>query len=226
LHFELLMSRRFEAPTRKLLSRIRQLGGGDGFRTRVAELAGEVYGAERVEALDEAFPDYVESLEPRWRQPYRSLETHGEEWEQIAFPEAGGFGANAIAWSLAKAKGPAVRVSGAVRVLPVGRQQMNLLLGIDENEFVSIAFNAGEGVTVFTYDGSKDAWNRRGFFAVAGLDPGPTFDFAVTFEGRALAIAVRGVEVAELELDRPLDGRWGLGAQVGSAGAWSKIRVR
>jgi hypothetical protein len=45
------------------------------------------------ETLDGAFAAYVRSLSPKWNEVYRSLETAGDDWTQIAFPDV-----NAIAW--------------------------------------------------------------------------------------------------------------------------------
>ena len=66
------------------------VGGGGDFAARARE---QVLDAFRVEKLERDFQRDVKGLEPRWQEVFRSLETGGEAWTQVAFP-----GKNAIAW--------------------------------------------------------------------------------------------------------------------------------
>ena len=64
-------------------------------------------GRDELKKIDGAFEKYVRALKPQWDEVYRSLETSGPTWTQIAFPDT-----NAIAWrTQAVKKEPEITVS-------------------------------------------------------------------------------------------------------------------
>ena len=97
----------------------------------------------------------MKSSQPKWRETYRSLETKGKTWTQIAFAEK-----NAIAWRTRRIGRSTYRITGSVEILPNDRRQMNLLLGKDGGGFISVAFVAGYGINVFRYDSRKGHWTE------------------------------------------------------------------
>ena len=188
----------------------------DALRTAVVDAVPRAV----LERLSKGFARYAKGLEPAWNSVFRSLqplparEDGTRRWLQMAFPET-----NAVCWRVDRELERRYEVGGRLRILPVGGRQMNLLLARSDEGFVSVAFNAGYGVTVFDYRGGR--WNRVARQEVSGVVEGTEFAFEVSVKNRNLKVEVDGERVVDIDIDRDLDGPFGLGAQASSAGVWT-----
>ncbi len=161
-------------------------------------------------------------MTPEWDQGIRSLEPAGKDWIQIAFPDT-----NAIAWRTSSSKGSDYAISGEVEIWPGPRRQMNVLLARAEDGYFSVALVADYGVTVFRYHSKEDRWEQLGDARASGLDTGKKTPFRVDVRGGRLEVTVGAKRALVVPLgSRATKGPWGLGAQAGSAGRWSAVRLR
>ena len=227
--FEVLMSPRHAAATRELLSAMRALDPGGGGRARVlaasAARAKATYGNE-LPVIDREMEEWIAALAPRWDEPYRSLDTSGPEWRQIAFPHLWRNGSNAIAWRQDRVTADEFTVSGKLRVFPNAAHQMNVLLGLADESFVQIGFVANQGVWVYRYDASKSTWTEVGHSLTPAFQVGAVLRFTISHHDRVTTVEADGQPVINFELDQTFDGRWGLGVYQGTAGAWSDVSAR
>jgi len=222
LFFRFMQAGQQREAWKRALADVRRLGGGQDFTVRVHEAVMEALGNEAWGRLDGEFKVYVNGLKPEWEQVYRALEIREDRWVQMAFPDA-----NAIAWRTQPIGRDEYRVEGSVQVLPGGSQQMNLLLGRSAEGFVSVAFVAGYGVTVFRYRAAEDRWERMGATTVAGLDMQRWVVFRVQIADGKLVVTLGRDEVLSVPVEGvELDGAWGVGAQAGAAGLWRDVAVR
>jgi hypothetical protein len=205
----------------RILAELRRLGGGSDYEERLLSFVEEILGHDGFAPLDRGFADHLRSIAPQWEEVLRSLEPEGDDWIQLAFPDT-----NAIAWRTDPVGKDAYSITGEVEIAPGPSQQLNLLLGRGDEGFVSIAFVAGYGVTVFRYDSAADRWNRLGDATVTSRQAGKRTRFRAAVRGGELGVEVGGRKVLEVPLGaREMGGPWGLGAQAGSAGRWRAIRL-
>lgn len=223
--FAFLQGDRHRQKLATVAGRIRSTGGGAGLRAEVLAAAKRAFGS----GIDREFRAFVTKREPRWEEVFRSLAPGADgEWVQVAFPER-----NAVAWNLAPARGGRLQLSGELRILPGGRQQMNVLFGRTEADgFCSIAFVADFGFTVFRFDPAS-GWTRIGDANAPALRPGYTTAFAIEVDGTALQVRL-GEQSWQFTLPERLPPQvsWGLGVQAGpeggdtgSAGVWTNVKV-
>jgi hypothetical protein len=201
----------------KVLAEARRLGGGPQLAKQVDEQALAAFGSQ-----DKAFAKFVAALRPEWDEVFRSLATSGNEWVQIAFPDT-----NAIAWRVEPLKAKSFSASGALRILPGDRQQLNFLFARGDQGSYSIAFVADSGFTVFDFRSATDEWVRIGDAKAPALRLGILSKFAVQAKKEELVVTLDDASW-EFALPRPLPDAivWGLGAQAGSAGIWSDVKVQ
>ncbi|MEM9379021.1 MAG: hypothetical protein AAGB93_03650 [Planctomycetota bacterium] len=210
--------------TRAVIAEIRRQGGTDreSFTGQTFQRVKKEFGS-RLKALDKRFKKWLEAQEPAWQQVYRSLERREEDgeavWVQMAFDSV-----NAIAWRTEPAEKKRYAIRGELEIVPGPMQQMNLLLGRGDRGFVSVAFVAGFGITVFDYVSENNAWNQLASVEVAGVRTGEPFAFEARVKGRALTIRIGDEDVVTIDdTKHDLRGPWGLGAQTRSVGAWRKL---
>ncbi|HKQ47902.1 MAG TPA: hypothetical protein VJZ71_07535 [Phycisphaerae bacterium] len=170
--------------------------------------------------LDDEFAEFIRGLKPEWDEEYRSLDTSRKQWYQLAFPET-----NAVAWRFAPVGQDQYKISGHVRILPGTKQQMNFYLGRSDEGFVSVAFVAGYGVTVFRYRTGKDEWENLATAKAPGVELNKDIAFRLVISPGEVKVSVNKKSVLTATVgDFSLRGPWGLGAQAGAAGIWTKIR--
>jgi hypothetical protein len=207
---------------KKILLEARRLGGGKEYAEKLRTATADILGADHLPILDQEFQKYLASLKPQWEEVYRTLDTRGNVWTQMAFSDA-----NAIAWRTEPVGKDEYGVGGALRILPGGKKQLNLLLGRDDAGFISVAFVAGDGVTLFDYHADrKDGWERLGGAEIAelALDHWTPFRVDIRRGNIEITLNERVVLTAPLR-GRTMSGAWGLGAQVGSTGQWRDIKA-
>jgi len=201
-----------------------QLGGGSDYARKLRAYIDEAIGSDNKKASDREFADYLRKLKPQWEEIYPSLETAGKNWTQIAFSST-----NAVAWRAKPVGKDAYALKGKFKILPGGREQLNLLLARSDDGFISIAFSAGYGVTVFEYhaDHAEDKqWERLGKARCVALKLNRWIRFRVEVEEDELRITLGKKLVLTKRLrGRPMRGPWGLGAQAGSAGMWRGVKL-
>jgi hypothetical protein len=221
--FAFLSSEARKPKLASVLATVRSTGGGPGFAAKVLEHAKKALGDQ-----DKPFAKYVAAQKPQWEEIYRSLSTSGSQWVQIAFPER-----NAIAWRTEPVKAKRLSASGALRILPGGRQQLNFLFGRSEQGFYSIAFVADYGFTVFDYRADTNQWTNLGEGVAPALRLGVSTEFTLEAAGDKLALSI-GEKSWKIQLPRELPPAiaWGIGAQAGpegaetgSAGLWTDLSV-
>lgn len=172
--------------------------------------------------LNKEFGEFINEFKPKWDEVYRSLDTSGERWPQIAFPEK-----NAIAWRTSPIRHEAYAVSGRLEILPGEKEQLQLLLARSHQGFISVAFIAGYGVTAFHFRSANQEWERLGSAETSKVALNQDFSFRVTVDNGEIRIEVDAEPVFSAKLDKKYTrGPWGIGAQAGAAGIWSKLRVQ
>lgn len=162
-------------------------------------------------------------LEGRWDEVIRTMDHRGRTVWQLAFPQS-----NAICWWNGAAGAAPYAIEGTFEILPAGSTQVNVLLGrVPLAGFVSVAYRAGDGITVFRYDAEDDAWHRLGRAAHNGIGTQRRHRFRVAVRGETVTAYLDGERLLETDVpDHPLRGAWGLGVQAGGAGAWTDVRLR
>ena len=254
LTFETLMSPPFVATTRALASELQALPSPDGpmapaltaaiarggglkrvVAGRLAERALALFGPQQLPLMDDAFERALTALVPRWSEETRSLDAQGRDWVQIAFPQSLRASRSAAAWSLERITAPAFAISGRALILPNFGHQMNLFLELDDAQFLQVSFTANDGVWFWLFDrsrgggsgrdGGSGGWIDRRHLPVSGIAVGKPFAFRVAHAGEIVTVELDGRLVARLPLDKPANGRWGLGVQEGTAAVWSDVRV-
>ena len=140
----------------------------------------------------------------------------------MAFPDK-----NAIAWRTESIGREAFTLSGSVEILYGTNPQMNVLLARRDAGFVSVAFRAGSGVTIFDYRKAGEEWRRVGWYDAPEVQVGREFPFSVRVDGRRITVAVSDQEPLSWTLDEDVDvrGAWGVGAQYASAGIWRGVTL-
>lgn len=225
LFFRRLVSRRDAKPLRAAFVRALRSAEGGGVGERLAAAVTTTYAAEGPEGLDLDFEQYVRSRAPAWDEVFRALSTVGPAWAHTAFAEN-----NALAWRAESAGDAPYEVRGEIEILPgKGKaQQANVLLGRDVQEgFVSVAFKAGEGVTVLRYHAREDRWETLARGAAAAVQVWRKFPFRIAVEKDRVTVRVEGAEPVAASLGgRSLAGPWGLGVQAGAAVLWRGVRLR
>jgi hypothetical protein len=207
---------------RSIMNEARRLGGGADYAGQLTEFTRKTLGPERLKTIDDEFQTYIRAQNPVWNEVFRSLETAGSEWTQIAFPDT-----NAIAWQAEPMGTDAYVLTGECQFLPSWQRQLNVLVGYDDKGFVSIAMAAGGSVTVFVYNSRDDTWKRVDRAVVASLLVGPWMYFRVDVAGNKIRVALNGKEVLDCTVpDKSLRGPWGLGAQAGAAGHWRNVKAQ
>lgn len=208
----------------RVVQAISSTGGGPGYQERVLEAVQKIWSEKDLKKLDERFEDFLQSRKPCWDELYRSLETRGEGYVQRAFADK-----NAIAYRMdSPIERLPAQVTGTLRIWPGPSLQMNFLLGRTDTGFLSVAFTAGQGVTVFRYDNTQsDPWNRLAFGESKDLPTGADVPFGIEIEKNELAVYVSGKELVRTTLGggSPL-GTWGIGAQAGATGEWKGLLVK
>src|SRR5206468_2989743 len=157
------------------------------------------YGAE-LPFIDQEMEEWIVALTPRWDEVYRSLDTSGPEWRQIAFPHLWRKGANALAWRVERLAADEFTVTGKLRVLPNPAHQMNVLLGLPDESFVQIGFVAEQGVWVYRYDASKSSWTEVGHGLTPAFHVGAALAFVVHHHDRVTTVEAGGQPVLSFEL--------------------------
>jgi hypothetical protein len=235
VNFETLMSPPYAQTTRALLREVRATGTGylpgreaDAarlVRARVAARAAALYGPTRLAELDRDLRQRVAGLKPQWEEMARSLDTVGRDWRQIAFGQTWVDGRNAMAWHVEPAPSPAFTISGRATILGNPGRQLNVLLRFDDDDFLQVSFVANKGVRLWKFERRKNAWADLGFAPSRAFPVGQSFMFVVSHRSGVVTVSVNEEVMTTLKLDRPINGRWGLGAYQGSAGIWSDIVV-
>ena len=244
LMFDTLMSPAFADTTRALSAELQGLPNPDGpvspavaamiardgglkriVAGRLGERALALYGPDRLSALDAAFARALGALRPRWTEDGRSLDAQGTDWVQIAYPQSLRTGNRAAAWSLERVAAPAFAITGRAVMVPNFGHQMNIFLELDDAQFLQVSFAAGDGVWFWLFDRTRGAWIDRRHLPVPGIRVGAPFAFRVAHAGEIVTVEVEGRQVARLPLDKPANGRWGLGVLEGTAGIWSNVRA-
>jgi hypothetical protein len=208
-----------DVPLKGMLQALRRLAGGGDFNERYYAEVEALLGKSWEQELDAGFEKYLRELEPEWDHVLRSLSPQVDGYLQVAFPET-----NSVAFRRTGVGEGDFRLSGRLRILPARASQMNLLLGRRERGFVSVAINAGYGLTVFDYDGAL--WNRIGGVKVEGIGVGEQLTFQAQLTGDTLVLTINETEALRIDAGQlDLSGAWGLGAQAGSAGLWQDLAV-
>ena len=206
---------------RAVMGEARRLGGGPNYGRRLKTFILGSLGKELAKSFDRRFAKYVMALEHRWEEIYRSLETAGDEWTQVAFPTK-----NAIAWRTDPVGRSTYALEGKLKILSNNKQQMNVLLGRNADGFVSVALSTG-GVTVFNYLQEENRWDRLGYRDAKALRGERWALFRVKIEDDRLSVSLNSETVLSVSLNgRAMQGSWGLGAQAGSAGTWGDVRLK
>lgn len=244
LLFETLMTPHFAATTRALAGELQALPSPDGpmpapmmaaiarggglkrvVADRLAERATALYGPEQLQLMDAAFQRALTGLSPRWSEETRSLDAQGRDWVQIAFPQSLRTSRRAAAWSLYRIPGASFAISGRALMVPNFGHQMDVFLELDDAQFLQVSFTADDGVWFWLFDRARGAWIDRRHLPVPGIAVGTPFAFRVAHAGEVVTVELGGRLVARLPLDRPANGRWGLGVQEGTAAVWSDVNA-
>lgn len=214
LLFRFLRDRKNAPKLDKLLQATRRMGGSTSFTESLAKEAESIFGKSKLKSLNRGFRKYIESFEPQWDEVLRTLWRGADGWRQAAFDS------NAIAWRREDAGKKPYGLEGRLRILPGGRQQMNVLLGLSEEGFVSVSFSPG-AITIFEYLSQENRWVRRASVDNPSVKLNDPFGFEVRVAKDVVRAFVEGQELIATKIEElTLTGPWGLGAQSTSAGVW------
>lgn len=171
-----------------------------------------------VKQLEANFIQHIKNQKPVWVDEIRSLETGGKIWHQIAFPKS-----NAIAWNQQPLP-DSFSISIAARILRGTGQQLNLRIG-KSGDFIQFSLTAKYGVNVFRFRDKK--WQVIHKEKLDSVVAGRLMKLQLVRDpAREEIQLILGGDIifqGELELDRALN--LGLGAQKGSAIAWSDLTI-
>ena len=248
LMFETMMTPHFAGTTRALVAELQALPSPDGplspasaaviarggglkrvVAGRLAERSTSLFGPDELQLMDDAFQHALTALTPHWSEETRSLDAQGRDWVQIAFPQSLRASQRATAWSLDRIPAASFAISGRALMLPNFGRQANVFLELDDAQFLQVSFTADDGVWFWLYDRSRGAGRAGGSFIdrrhipVPGISVGAPFAFRVAHAGEIVTVELGGRLVARLPLDKPANGRWGLGVQEGTAVIWSDV---
>ena len=195
----------------------RRLGGGLGFENRLSKMLTDILGVG-VDQLETDFSEYVKASETVWVDLLRSLETSGETWHQIAFPDC-----NAMAWQTAPLPDSPV-ISMTATFLHGTSSQLNVRIG-QPSSFTQFSITAGFGINLFQYADKK--WNMVATKEIDGIKVGTSMAIEVVHQPKSESIEFKldGVSVYKGELKMKKGDRLGLSAQEGSIVAWKNVKV-
>lgn len=222
LLFRFLISSVDPATFHSIMSEARRLGGGSQYSQRLNAFIEKALGPAEMKTIDGRFKAYLRGLTPHWEEVYRSLDTAGGRWTQIAFTDM-----NAIAWRTEPVEKEAYTLEGRLKIFPGRNRQLNLLLGRNPKGFVSVAFTAGADVTIFHYHAKENRWERLGSAKSNVLKLDRWIRFRAEVGGDQLRVTLGTRRTLTVSLNgRSMRGPWGLGAQSGSAGMWRKVGLK
>lgn len=204
--------------SRLLREMLRQEGGGEK-ATKAAQTVRKI--KDYFAGKDDQFAKFVSEKNADWNEVFRSLDTSSEDWVQIAFPAK-----NAVAWRNETLGDGPWTLSGRMRILPCEAKQLNVLCGAAGGSFISVAYVAEYGVTVFHYRAGPKEWETIAKTRTRDVRLGDVVRFRLERQGPRLDVFLDGQHL--IATDAPedaLNGNWGLGAQAGSAGIWNAIVV-
>jgi len=186
---------------------------------RVRPLLEHLWTPAELAALDAEFLGWVGALHPRWRQTAGSCEFDERGLVVLAPANADALAVNQTAFESLP-----FHVQGELRFLPGSGQQLHVVLAHREDSFLLVSFTGGWGVTLWRHEVRGARWLRRAAAEIPWLDAERALRFRLDASATALAISLDGEEVLRVPLDgAELLGRFGLGAQAGSNGAWSAL---
>lgn len=198
----------------------RTLGVGADFPARLFSRLEKAAPAATLDAIEKEFQAHLQAAKPEWEEVYRSLDAAGESWTQLAFPDV-----NAIAWRTEPAGKPPYRLSGTLQRLPGKGSQMNILLGRNDDGFVSVAVFDG-GLSLFRYHSKGDRWELLAEKVLRDLLVERVLKFTVAVTPGRIKVGMEGVAELDQAIDGvDLSGPWGLGAQAGTAGRWRSVKL-
>lgn len=197
-----------------LVRELRSMGGGPRMRARMSTAVIEGYGAA---FLERELRRTLAHAPAHWDETARSLETIGEDWEQVAFDSA-----DARAWSLEPRAGGDYRIEGALEWLAEGTG-MQVLIDRKRDSFLIVDFQKGE--LSLRLAGAQSGATLASA-ELSGEGRRETLEFAVQVRAQVLSVEVDGAEVLREALtERSLDGAWGVGVGRGGAGVWKAVRL-
>lgn len=166
---------------------------------------------------------WAAKLSGDWEERNRTLTVRGDEWWQLGFQKT-----NAVCWRSGAVGRKTYRIAGRMEILGRSNPQMNVLLGrVADEGFISIAFRAGVGVTIFRYEEEDNRWANLAFGSAPKLAPGKSTPFAVHVANGRVTAFLAGKQICTTEVGaHPLQGEWGVGVQAGGAGIWRGVKLR
>jgi hypothetical protein len=198
------------------------IGGGTGYRQRLAAAVEEAWGKKTLDGMERAFSEYVNALRPEWEEVSRSLAIRGDTWTQMAFSDT-----NTLAWHTAPVGRPTYSIKGSAEILYSTNPQMNLLLSRTEVGFLMVAFRANSGVTLFRYTKADEAWENVGWMDAPEVQIGREFPFTVSIDGQKITLTIADQSPLMWTLDDiDLTGPWGVGVQSAGAGVWRGVTLK
>jgi hypothetical protein len=216
--FRCLATGRSRPRLRRFLGEVTRMRAGRDLAVRLRAKLEEVVGP--LDRVDAAFRRSVHDLEPAWEQAYRMLEIREDGWIQLAFQDV-----NALAWRLRPVGRESFDLTGTLEILTPGSPQMNVLLARRERGFVSVAFRAGDGVTVFRFHAAADRWQRLGRSTAVVPEVGRRHAFRIRVRPDEIEIRLDGGEPLRVRTGS-VSGPWGLGVQAGGGGIWRGVQAR
>lgn len=221
LFFAFMMASDHERALHAAIADMRRYASGD-FRARLAAALRRKVGAANFDELDTRFREHIAGLTPQWDERGRSLETAGRSWVHTAFD-----GQDALAWRTEPTGDRGFELTGELTILADGDRRLDVVLGRTEAGWITVAFTAGQGVTVGRYVAAqRDVLPlQRVSVPTIGVDQAIAFRIRYLAKGE-LSVDVDGEQVIEVELDHPMGGAWGLNAGAGSSGIWEGVALR
>jgi hypothetical protein len=209
----------------EMINQASRLGGGSSYEQSLKQATLNAIKTAGVDSPESAFRSWVDAFEPEWREEYRSLTTHGDVWLHTAWNRR-----NAVCWNKETLGDEDWELTGSVKIYDRESSQLNILLGRTDAGFMSVALGPTFGVTVFhrkfAQDKEKAKWIRLKNQELRTLEMGEWVDFKISKRRDRLFVKVNSERTLRVDVSNiDLDGNWGLGCQVKSAGEWKDVKV-
>ena len=210
------------------------LAGQDQVRALGPRLArglkGDALLAElEVDDLELAFLAWVSAQSPQWYEDAPAMARHMDGLQQTPVK-----GESSRCWSTAAPPAGSYTIRGEFLLYrgadPMG--QVNVMLGRDGDDYISVSFNTVVGVHAWRYNSARDAEGKPPFIEITSkalepaLRPRVWTPFAVHYDDSQERVTI---EIGDERLrpfdttGRPMSGHWGLGTFIGSVGVWRGV---
>ena len=182
-----------------------------------------VGGAAVRAGLDRSFRARLRGLNPRWIEPYRSLDIRQAEWIQSAFPEH-----RAMAWRQDTDNTSQIRISGMYEIISEEAQDATALVLLETNDSAIYVRLSADGRIEFARGLVSDTGVREETLAVSPATMKRARGakrIEIFYDGTNLSASVDGAAALVHPFDVAPTGRWGVGVEKVATCIWRDMEA-